>query len=197
MPQLSDTTLWLKHLPNKLTLARIAVIPALLVTFPFVVSLGQDALPLRVVCALLFAFAAITDLLDGYLARKYENVTPLGALLDPIADKMLIASSLVLLAYSRDLHPFFAGVMISRDLAINGIRLLAMEQNFKIEVSDSGKWKTTVQGVAIFCLFLGETLFRIPFGTIGMLALWISLALSLYSAWQYARGYLDKAKTSL
>lgn len=197
MAPLADTADWIKNLPNKLTLARIAAIPLLLVLFPFVVDLGINATAMRVACAILFAFAAITDLLDGYLARKYENITPLGALLDPIADKMLSAATLILLAYSRDIPAFIAGILISRDIAISGIRLLAMEQNFRIEVSDFGKWKTTIQAVAIFCLMVNEPLFRIPFRPIGMIALWIALGLSLYSAWIYGRGYLAKTKTPL
>lgn len=190
MTKLAHTKEWLKHMPNKLTLARIGVIPLLLVLYPLTERLN-------VFCAILFAFAAFTDWLDGYLARKYGNVTPLGALLDPIADKMLIAAALVLLAHSRAVPAFLAGLIISRDIAVSGMRLMAMEQSFKIEVSDFGKWKTTLLSLAIFCLFINEPLFGIPFRPIGMISLWLSLALSLYSAWMYGKGYLEKAKTSL
>ena len=111
MTKLTATADFLKHLPNKLTLLRIAAIPLLLIVYPF------SPKKLNVFCALLFAFAALTDLLDGYFARKYQNVTPLGALLDPIADKMLMASSLVLLASEGVIWALMAGLLISRDLA--------------------------------------------------------------------------------
>ncbi len=187
--KLVGTKDWLKHLPNKLTLARIAAIPLLLLIYPFLPSLN-------VFCAVLFAVAALTDLLDGYLARKYGNVTPLGALLDPIADKMLVAASLVLLANSQVIPAFVAGLLICRDIGVNGIRLLALEQNMKVEVSEFGKWKTTILSVAIFCLFVNERLFDLPFREVGMVALWAGVALSLWSAWSYARGFLQKTKIS-
>ena len=103
---LSATGQWLKNLPNKLTIGRILVIPVLLVGYPL-----TEALHLP--CAILFALAAVTDLLDGYLARKYGNVTPLGALLDPIADKMLIAATLVLLANAGAIPALLAGLLVS------------------------------------------------------------------------------------
>lgn len=190
MANLAYTKEWLKHMPNKLTLARIAAIPLLLVLYPLTERLN-------VFCAVLFAFAAFTDWLDGYLARKYGNVTPLGALLDPIADKMLIAAALVLLAHSRAVPAFLAGLLIARDIAVSGMRLMAMEQSFKIEVSDFGKWKTTLLSVAIFCLFINEPFLGLPFRPVGMIALWISLGLSLYSAWVYGQAYLEKTKTAL
>lgn len=182
---------WLKELPNKLTLARIASIPILLLLYPF------DYQGLNVFCALVFLFAAFTDYLDGYLARKYQSVTPLGALLDPIADKMLVAASLVLLAYNHRIHAILAGVLICRDIGVNGLRLLALEEDRPIEVSDFGKWKTFVLSIAIFCLMVNEPLFGLPFREVGMLALWVSLGLSLYSAWLYGKAFLDSGKSSL
>jgi CDP-diacylglycerol--glycerol-3-phosphate 3-phosphatidyltransferase len=186
----SDTD-WLKELPNKLTLARIASIPILLLLYPF------DHKTLNVFCALIFFFAALTDYLDGYLARKYQSVTPLGKLLDPIADKMLVAASLVLLAYTHRVHAILAGVLICRDIGVNGLRLLSLEEGRSIEVSDFGKWKTFVLSIAIFCLMVNEPLFGLPFREVGMLALWVSLGLSLYSAWLYGKAFLADSKISL
>ena len=126
---------WLKELPNKLTLGRIAVIPVLLVLYPIDIS-GMNFF-----CAGLFALASITDFFDGYIARKYNSETAMGALLDPIADKMLIAACLLLLAYDRTIYPIMAGLIICRDIAINGIRLVSLKNNYEIKVSDIGKWK--------------------------------------------------------
>lgn len=191
MNKLSDTTEFLKNLPNKLTLARIAAIPLLLVLFPFNIQ------KLNVACAVIFAIAAWTDYFDGYLARKYGSVSPLGALLDPIADKMLIAASLVLLAANGACPAFVAALMICRDIGISGIRLMAMEQGHTIAVNDFGKWKTFVQAIAIFCLMINQPLFDLPFRLVGMLCLWAALALSLFSAWQYGSAYLAKAKITI
>jgi CDP-diacylglycerol---glycerol-3-phosphate 3-phosphatidyltransferase len=187
MSTLSDTGQWLKDLPNKLTLARIAVIPLLLIAYPL-----TEALHLP--CAIVFALAAVTDLLDGYLARKYGNVTSLGALLDPIADKMLIAASLLLLAAGGVVPSILAGLLICRDIGVNGIRLMALQQGLNVEVSDFGKLKTMILSGSIFFLLINKPLFDLPIREIGMVSLWIGLLLSLYSAWGYARSYLELTK---
>ncbi|MCX6107488.1 MAG: CDP-diacylglycerol--glycerol-3-phosphate 3-phosphatidyltransferase [Proteobacteria bacterium] len=187
MSTLSATGQWLKNLPNKLTIARILAIPVLLVGYPLTEAL-------HVPCAILFALAAVTDLLDGYLARKYGNVTPLGALLDPIADKMLVASTLVLLANSGAVPALLAGLLICRDIGVNGVRLMALEKQVTIEVSDFGKLKTVVLLGAIFCLLINKRMFDLPLREIGMIGLWVGLLLSLYSAWAYGEGFLKMIK---
>jgi CDP-diacylglycerol--glycerol-3-phosphate 3-phosphatidyltransferase len=188
MAKLAQTKEWLKHMPNKLTVSRMAVIPLLLALYPI-------SKKLWLFCAILFAFAAITDYLDGWLARRYGNVTPLGALLDPIADKMLVAGSLVLLSSSGVVPAFLTGLIICRDVGVSGLRLMAMEQHFKIEVNDFGKWKTALLSISIFSLFAYEPIFGLPLREIGMVSMWISLVLSLYSAWLYGRAYLAEAKS--
>jgi CDP-diacylglycerol--glycerol-3-phosphate 3-phosphatidyltransferase len=188
---LSETREWLRHMPNKLTLGRIAAIPLLLVLYPLEWEF------LRVPCALIFAAAAATDYLDGYLARRYGMVTPLGALLDPIADKMLVAAGLVLLARAGAAPAFVCALLICRDIAVSGIRLMALEQRITIEVSEFGKWKTAITSVAIFCLMINKPLFDLPFRLVGMLCLWGALGLSAYSAWLYVQAFLQKNKTPL
>lgn len=190
MANLTQTKEWLKHMPNKLTLARMAVIPLLLILYPL-------SKKLWLFCAVLFAFAAATDYLDGWIARRYSNVTPLGALLDPIADKMLVAACLVLLSSSGVVPAFLTGLLICRDAGVSGLRLLAMEQSFKIEVSDFGKWKTALLSLAIFSLIAYEPLLGLPLREIGMVTMWLSLILSLYSAWLYGRAYLQESKKSI
>ena len=187
MSTLSATGQWLKNLPNKLTIARILAIPVLLVGYPLTEAL-------HVPCAILFALAAVTDLLDGYLARKYGNVTPLGALLDPIADKMLVASTLVLLANAGAVPAFLAGLVICRDIGVSGIRLMALEKQMNIEVSDFGKLKTVVLLGAIFCLLINKRMFDLPLREIGMIGMWVGLLLSFYSAWSYGHSFLKMIK---
>lgn len=190
LDKLTGTKEWLRHLPNKLTLGRIAAIPVLLLIYPLEWEF------MRVPCALIFAAAAATDYLDGYLARKHGNVTPLGALLDPIADKMLIAAGLILLARAAAAPAFICALLICRDIAVSGIRLIALEQRVTIEVNEFGKWKTTITAVAIVCLMINKPLFDLPFRPVGMICLWIALGLSAYSAWLYGRAFLQSNKTA-
>jgi CDP-diacylglycerol--glycerol-3-phosphate 3-phosphatidyltransferase len=180
-----------RNLPNKLTLSRAAAVPLLLLLYP----LGFQ--PLKVMCAFLFAIAAFTDMIDGYLARKYENVTSIGALLDPIADKMLTTAGLLLIAQAGNAPVFLIGLLICRDIAVNGMRMIASDRQFTIEVHTTGKWKTAVMSVAIFCLMINAPLLELPLRPIGMILLWVSIALSLHSAWQYAVTFIEKTKTSL
>jgi CDP-diacylglycerol--glycerol-3-phosphate 3-phosphatidyltransferase len=183
-----ENTPWLYQLPNQLTLARLAVVPFLLVVYP----LGYQ--PLKIFCAFVFLAAALTDALDGWLARKRKSVSALGALLDPIADKALIAASLVLLASENALWAWMIGVLLVRDIAISGVRMVALEQGFSIEVSNFGKLKTIAQGVMIFCLMINEPLWGWPYREVGWVAAWTSLFLSVYSGWQYCEEYLAKAR---
>lgn len=189
-PHHPHRTAWLRTLPNKLTIARMAAIPLLLLLYPLNIP------KLNIVCAVIFAAAAITDWVDGYVARKYHAVTPLGALLDPIADKMLVAAALVLLAYNRVAPAFIAALLICRDIGINGIRLMALEQGRVIAVNEFGKWKTALTSVSIFCLMVNAPLFGLPFRTVGMLSLWVALGLSLYSAWLYGQAFITTPKSA-
>jgi CDP-diacylglycerol--glycerol-3-phosphate 3-phosphatidyltransferase len=189
LPEPHELRNWLRHMPNKLTLARIAVIPLLLLLHPFFPK------QLNILCAVIFALGAFTDFLDGWLARKYDNVTALGALLDPIADKMLIAAALVLLAASGKAPAFVCALIICRDIAVNGVRLLALERGRTVAVSEYGKWKTAVLCLAIFCLFINETRGGVPYRGIGMVSLWAALGLALYSGWAYGRAYLVESES--
>lgn len=166
-------------LPTRLTLVRVAIIPVLLLLHSW------DIFFLDVVCAVLFAIAAFTDFLDGYYARKLGKSSRLGALLDPISDKMLMAAGLVLVARGNALITILAVLLICRDIFVNGLRMAALQQQVSIEVNALGKVKTTVEDVAVFCLLINDTFLTIPFRTLGMLGLWLGLGLSLYSAWIY------------
>lgn len=168
----SDT---LRSLPNKLTLARIAAVPFLLVLYPL------DTTTTNTLCALIFLIAAFTDFFDGYLARKYQAETKLGALMDPIADKLIVTAALVLIASRGHLYSWVVALLLCREVAIAGIRLTAAEQNLTIEVSGFGKAKTLFMDAGICMLLLGETSFK-PVGTILM---WLTLFISYYSAYLY------------
>ena len=178
---------WIKDLPNQLTLFRIAVVPILLVLFP----LGFDALTLF--CAFLFAIASITDGLDGIIARQFDSVTKLGVILDPIADKMLTAAGLILLAHDHRIPAWMAGVLLCRELAVSGLRHMAAMHNIEIQVSGIAKWKTFTLDVAITCMMVNRPMFGWPWVEVGMLSLWISLIISVYSAWEYGDKFWKRA----
>jgi CDP-diacylglycerol--glycerol-3-phosphate 3-phosphatidyltransferase len=176
---------WLSHLPNQLTLGRILVIPFLLLVYPI------DFKATKVICALIFALAGITDILDGYFARLYKQESRLGALLDPIADKMLSGACLILLADSQALPAMMCGTLLCRDIAISGMRMMALEEGHTIKVNSLGKFKTILQDVAIFCLMIGEDMFDIPFRLTGMVSIWLALIVSLYSGYLYFEEFLE------
>lgn len=186
MPRNSDSTMRFKHLPNQLSMFRIVVVPVILIIYPLEVH------SLRLFAALLFALAAISDWLDGYIARKFYAESKLGAVLDPIADKMLTGSALILLASSHGVWPWLAGFLLTREMGMSGLRLVAQQQGIVIAVSMFGKLKTLALDLALVCLLVDYPLFGLPFHEVGMVSIWVALALSLYSAWLYVREFAER-----
>jgi CDP-diacylglycerol--glycerol-3-phosphate 3-phosphatidyltransferase len=192
LPKIRELRVWLHGIPNKLTFARILAVPIIMLLYPI------DFYPLRVFVALLFLAAAITDWLDGYLARRYNMETPLGALLDPIADKMLVITGLLCLFLSEHrLYLWFAAPLVCREIAISGLRLLALEKNYTLAVNTFGKWKTGFQVAAIFLLMLKRPVFDFPISQAGWICLSIALFLSLYSALIYVQSFWANVKDEL
>ncbi|GGY07110.1 CDP-diacylglycerol--glycerol-3-phosphate 3-phosphatidyltransferase [Litchfieldella qijiaojingensis] len=169
------------NIPNILTLARIAFIPLLVLVFylPFSWSM--------LLAALLFALAAITDWLDGYLARRWDQSTPFGAFLDPVADKLMVAVALALLIerYEAIWLTLPALVIIGREIVISALRewMAEMGKRSSVAVSWIGKIKTTLQMVSIFLLlgFAPGTLIA----HLGVVTLFIAAVLTLWSMFQY------------
>ncbi len=178
---------WVKSLPNQLSLYRIGVVPVILLLYPT----GFQVIELF--CAFLFFTACVTDWLDGFLARRLNLESRLGALLDPIADKMLTGAGLIILANSGALWAWMAGFLLCRELAISGIRLLALEQSITVPVSSLGKVKTFFLDSAIFCLMVNRNLFDVPFRELGMVTIWLTLFLSMYSGWLYIKEFWVKS----
>jgi CDP-diacylglycerol---glycerol-3-phosphate 3-phosphatidyltransferase len=169
--------------PNYLSLLRIAFVP-LVVGLLFIRKPSWD-----VVAALAFGVAAMTDWFDGYLARLQQVVTVYGKLLDPLADKFLVISSLIMLQELHRIHPVVVMLLVCRELAITGLRALASAEGVIISASDSAKIKTGTQMVAIPFLMAQSALWGIPLGTIGTVLLYISLGISLWSAKDYIVGF--------
>jgi CDP-diacylglycerol---glycerol-3-phosphate 3-phosphatidyltransferase len=134
------------NLPNALTLARILLVPVL------VVALTVEAPGGSTIAAVVFAIAALTDGLDGYIARSRHSVTTFGKVMDPVADKLMIAAALISLVSLDRLEPWVAMVIIAREFAVSGLRIAAGQQGVVIPASKLGKVKTIVQVAAVLAL---------------------------------------------
>ncbi len=146
------------NLPNSLTLARIFLVPllvALLVQERNFISWYGDAISNDLLALLIFWAAAATDLLDGYLARKWKQVTTIGTLLDPIADKLLVSAALIALVQVRVVPGWLVVLLIGREFAVSGLRSIAAAEGYTISASELGKTKTVSQVVAISLLLIG------------------------------------------
>jgi len=167
------------NLPTKITLLRMLLVPFLLA---FLIA------PSRVnalMAALIFAGAALTDWLDGHLARSTKQVTTLGKLLDPIADKILLAAGLIPLVGLGRVPAWMAAVMLIREFAVSGLREIAAAEQVIIHASPMAKLKTVLQIVAILLLILDYQIWPLSFPTVGMGLLTLSLVLSLISGVEY------------
>ncbi|MNZ84731.1 CDP-diacylglycerol--glycerol-3-phosphate 3-phosphatidyltransferase [compost metagenome] len=181
------------NLPNRITLARIFMIPLMLIFllldlewWSYELSIGAYSLPVnQLIGAILFIVAASTDGIDGYIARKYNLVTNLGKLLDPLADKLLVASVLIALVAMGKCDSWMAIVIISREFAVTGLREVALLEGSVIAASKWGKAKTITQIIAISALLLNNFPFEwlnIPFADI---AIWVATLITIYSGIDY------------
>lgn len=175
-------------LPNLLTLFRVAVVPVIVGLFFWPTDLGS-----WVVCAL-FAIAAITDFFDGYLARRRAQQSAFGRFLDPIADKLLVAATLLMLAGTGKIDGLAlipAAVILCREILVSGLREFLAGLAVAVPVSPLAKWKTTIQLVAIGILIVGDAgPGAIPVRLIGELGLWIAAALTIVTGYEYLRAGL-------
>jgi CDP-diacylglycerol--glycerol-3-phosphate 3-phosphatidyltransferase len=166
-------------LPNLLTLVRMAVVPILMVL------LAMPGPRVCLVAAFLFLAAVLTDLVDGVIARRYNQITTIGKFLDPVADKVLIVSVLVLLVGLGWVPAWVAVVMIARDILVTGLRAVAAEKGMVIAADRYGKLKTVMQSIALVPLIYHYPFLGIPMHSIGLIFIYVSLALSVYSGWNY------------
>ncbi len=167
-------------LPNLLTYLRIAFIPLIIV----LLSMSPTAATYNG-AFVIYALASFTDLLDGILARRRNQITPLGKLLDPLADKLLVSAVLIMLV-SQDVVPaWMVFVFISRDFVIMGLRTVAASQGIIIDASRLGKNKMISLTIAILFLLIYNGDSRIDYHFMGMIFLWIALVLAIWSATSY------------
>lgn len=181
------------NLPNRITLTRIFMIPVMLLFLlldagwlSYELVLGAYTLPVhQLIAAVLFIVAASTDGIDGYIARKYNLVTNLGKLLDPLADKLLVGTVLIGLVSLGLCNAWIAVIIIAREFAVTGLREVALLEGTVIAASKWGKAKTITQIIAITVLLLNNFPFawlNIPFDDI---AIWLAAIITIYSGIDY------------
>lgn len=175
-------------IPNLLTLLRILLIPVYVIFFYLPVTWSNEA------CATIFALAAFTDWLDGYLARRLGQYSPFGAFLDPVADKLMVAVALVLLV-EADPTPALAipaVIIIGREITISALREWMAELGARAQVAVSiiGKMKTAAQMSAIFLLIYRDSVWDLPIYTVGYVLLYVAATLTLWSMVLYLRAAL-------
>ncbi|MBS6463384.1 MAG: CDP-diacylglycerol--glycerol-3-phosphate 3-phosphatidyltransferase [Firmicutes bacterium] len=181
------------NLPNKLTILRIVMIPVFMAFF-FLTMIPYNYF----IAAIVFVLAAATDFLDGYIARKYHLVTNLGKFLDPIADKVLVSTALILmLTVDAILPPLFSiavAVILARELIVSGFRMVAASRGLVLAADKIGKVKTVFQDLAIFVLLAGYDFFGVfdsspdsvnPINVAGLVLLVIAAVLTIWSGVSY------------
>jgi cardiolipin synthase len=183
-------------LPNLLTYGRIAAVPVVVACLYWSTVLN-GGMWLRWLALSIFIAAAITDILDGYFARAWGQQSTLGRMLDPIADKLLVASCLLMLASDETIRGwslFPAIIILCREILVSGLREFLAELQVSVPVTRLAKWKTTGQLVAIGFLIVGEAGDEIlpAITRIGLTLLWLSALLTLYTGWDYLRAGLQQ-----
>jgi len=168
------------NLPNSITLLRLAVVPVL---FLLLLSPGRI---LSMVIAVLFILASITDLVDGYVARKYNIVTTMGKFLDPVADKLIVSTAMIMMIPIGRIPAWIVAIIIMRDVLVDGVRSIASAEGLVIEASRLGKQKTLCQIVAVSALLIHyDTVFGLNAHSVGMVILYLALVLTLWSGTDY------------
>jgi len=167
------------NLPNTITLMRISVVPFL---FILLSSPGEFW---SLILAVIFLLASFTDLVDGYIARKYQMVTTLGKFLDPIADKLIINTAMILMIPISRIPAWIVAITIVRDLLVDWIRSIASSEGFFIQASRLGKQKTFAQNVAVTALIAHYSIFGVDAHSVGMVILYVALLLTIYSGMDY------------
>ncbi len=183
-------------IPNYLTIGRIIIVPVFVITF-YLPGFYGDIIPFA-----LFLIASFTDFLDGLLARMYKEESELGELLDPIADKIIVATALILLVMNETIQNYeviAAIIILTREILVSGLREFLAKEQIKLPVSNLAKMKTFLQMFAIAILLTGETGNKIVnfqdynAQTIGIILLWLSAFITLYTGYEYLRKSIDHA----
>lgn len=184
------------NLPNKLTTIRLLSVPLFIIVYlipyqslgieiPVFDVLSTSLSLLDIILFLVFALSALTDYLDGYIARKQHLITTFGKFIDPIADKLIVNTTLLLLASTHDIHIIIPIIMISRDIIVDAIRLVASQKNVVLAASYLGKAKTMTQMIAICLLLLNNIVFAGLHIPMDQIMIWLATLISFVSGVDY------------
>lgn len=178
----------LHTVPNWLTLGRVFSLPFIIILASFP---GRGY---GIAAAVVFSLAAITDVLDGYIARRTGQVSDFGKLIDPIADKIIVAAAFIMLVHLGRAPAWIVALIISREFAVSGLRAYAGSRGIIIEARFMGKTKTTLQILAIICLLVNFSLWGFPFKEVGWILLIAAFAATIWSGYEYFRDYSASLK---
>ena len=194
MSQTND--LEINNLPNRLTIFRVILIPIVITSLFFIkINLFESFhSDLGWIAAWTFTIASITDFFDGYIARKRNIVTVFGSFLDPMADKFLTVSSLIMLQALDRIPAILVIILVLREMYMTSLRLLATNEGFSIPVSHWGKWKTTLMMMGIPMIMCYEQWWIFPFPIMGIIFIYAAAFLSLWSSFQYSMSMIQKLK---
>ena len=184
------------NLPNKLTTIGLLSVPLFIIVYlipyqslgieiPVFGVLSTSLSLLDIILFLIFALSALTDYLDGYIARKQHLITTFGKFIDPIADKLIVNTTLLLLASTHDIHIIIPIIMISRDIIVDAIRLVASQKNVVLAASYLGKAKTMTQMIAICLLLLNNIVFAGLHIPMDQIMIWLATLISFVSGVDY------------
>lgn len=167
------------NIPNKITLFRIILVPIFVVLMLVRIPYGST------MAAVIFMIAALTDSLDGYLARKWKQTTKLGAILDPLADKLLITAALISLVQLSRIPGWIAIIIIGREFAVTGLRVVKAEEGVIIPASRLGKWKTVSQVTAVIVVMIEYLYPSLAIYSIGTVVMYIAVIITILSGIEY------------
>lgn len=176
------------NLANKITMSRIMLIPLFMIVYMWDFAYNE------LVACIIFALAALTDGVDGYVARNYKMVTDFGKFIDPLADKLLVATALICFVGEGEIAAYMAVIIIAREFIVTGLRTVAMSKGVVIAASMTGKIKTCIQIGAVICVFLFgynssyESFLIEIFGkeySIGYIAMFVATLFTIYSGIEY------------
>jgi CDP-diacylglycerol--glycerol-3-phosphate 3-phosphatidyltransferase len=186
------------NLPNRLTFFRMLMIPVVVLALYFTKETPLWLITYKPylghLACWIFVVASITDFFDGYIARKRNIVTVFGSFLDPIADKFLVVSALIMLMGLDRVHPVVVIILVLREMYMTSLRLLAMSEGVDVPVSNMGKWKTTFQMIATPMLMIYDDFLGLNLIKIGTSLMYVAALLSLWSALKYSLSMIKKLK---
>lgn len=172
------------NIANKFTMFRLFLIPVFIITYMLIPHIGNHSILIELLPGIIFLVASITDFIDGHLARSKNLVTTFGKFLDPLADKMLVTAALIMFVESNRIYAWTVCIVVAREFAITGFRILAASDGVTIAASYWGKLKTVTQFIAILMILFESILFFIPIKVTNFIY-YISIILTVISGIDY------------